>query len=473
MAMPASVHDAIEPRSVRRAAGKALRKTTPLDSHAEWKPAPDRPDPLAILRDQDEGRMKDLLPIKYGRMVETPFAFLRGSAAVMAADLAGTPSSGITTMLCGDAHIANFGVFASPERKLVFDINDFDEASRGPWEWDLKRLAASATMAARELGMGNAASRKLAARAASMYGKVMDRAATMRTLDVWYYHVDADAMVKAFSQRSISIAGRKLAVRVVSKARERTQVQALDRMTEIKGDRRRFRHQPPLLVPFEFHGDDRLWSAEGRLADDVVTQAWSDYRASVSEDRRWLLGRFRITDAAFRVGGVGSVGTRCMAALLEGGAEDDALILQLKEAGESVVAHYGAPAEHEHNGQRVVMAQRLMQSTTDIFLGWNTGLLSLADFYWRQLKDMKGSFDLATMDESALGQYVSLCAWCLARAHARAGDAASIAGYIGSGRAFSRAIGEFAAAYADQTVRDHAVLTAAVDAGEIEALRGV
>jgi uncharacterized protein (DUF2252 family) len=464
-----------EPQSSkeRRNKGKALRQEVAFSSHGEWTPAADRPDPISLLQAQDEGRIKDLLPIRYGRMLASPFAFLRGSAVVMASDLAGTPTTGIQAILCGDAHLSNFGVFASPERKLIFDINDFDEVYPGPWEWDLKRLAASAVVAGRENGFKEKKCRSLAVDLTRKYAAAMDKFSQAHTLDVWYYHVGADAVVEVFDKTSKK--GKKRAAKMVKKARTKTHQQTMEKLTHFEDGRRRINSDPPLLVPI------REWGLEKYLKEDdlrktteqTVEDAWSQYLESLPDERRFLLQRYQIRDGALRVGGVGSVGTRCIILLLEGKAEDDALILQLKEAGPSVLESYLTTRRYMDHAHRVVTGQRLMQAVSDIFLGWHTSNLSGRDFYWRQLKDMKGSAEVSEMDYDSLRTYLGVCAVCLARAHARTGDEASITGYIGKNDSFPKAIGEFAVAYADQTERDYQALVEAVESGRIVAETGV
>ena len=468
----ATEHETQSPKG-RRKKGKALRQEVALSSHGEWKPVSDRPDPISLLQAQDEGRIKHLLPIKYGRMLESPFAFLRGSAAVMASDLAGTPTTDIQAILCGDAHLSNFGVFASPERKLIFDINDFDETYPGPWEWDLKRLAASAVVAGREKGFKEKKCRSLAVDLTRTYAQAMAKFSKARTLDVWYFHVEADAVVEAFDNSSKG--GKERAVKMVKKARKKTYQQTMEKLTHFEDGRRRINSDPPLLVPI------REWGLEEYFQDDDlfkqiekgVEDAWSQYLESLPDERRLLLQRYRIKDAALRVGGVGSVGTRCIILLLEGEAEDDALILQLKEAGPSALESYLTTQRYKDHAHRVVTGQHLMQATSDIFLGWNTGLYSGRHYYWRQLKDMKGSVDVSKADYDGLQTYLGVCAVCLARAHARTGDGASIAGYIGKKDLFPKAIGDFAIAYADQTERDYQALLEAVESGRIAAERGI
>ncbi len=460
-------------RSERISMGKDLRTQAPRSSHGNWFPASDRSDPISLLQAQDETRLQKLVPIKYGRMLESPFAFLRGSAAVMAADLASSPTTGLEAVLCGDAHLSNFGTFASPERRLIFDINDFDEAYPGPWEWDLKRLAASAVVAGRENGFSDKKCRSLAADVAKTYTFAMGKFSEMQTLDVWYYHIEAESVLAVFEKTSKQ--GEKSAKKLITKARSKTHQQTMEKLTRMENGKRRIISDPPLLVPLRELGLEKFASeAELRqMTEQVVESAWAQYLDSLPDERRFLLMRYQIADAALRVGGVGSVGTRVSIVLLEGSNEDDALILQLKEAGASVLEPYGAKRHYANNAERVVTGQRLMQATSDIFLGWHSSDFSDRDFYWRQLKDMKGSAEVGAMGYDHFRTYAGVCAWCLARAHARTGDEAGIYGYIGKNDAFSEAIGDFALAYADQTERDYQLLVEAVKTGRVAAEIGV
>ncbi len=456
------------PKEERIVLGKSIRKQVPRSSHGDWTPATDRPDPLDLLQAQDKGRLQDLLPIKYGRMVASPFAFLRGSAVVMASDLAASPVSGQNVLLCGDAHLANFGVFATPERNLVFDINDFDETYPGPWEWDLKRLAASAVVAGRENGFKDKTCRQLALEVCRSYRKSMQRFFQASILDVWYYHVDANSVLKVFDKyaRKSSKSARK----TVTKARSHTRQRTLQKLTEVVDGKKQIVNDPPLLERLS----DRLSEEQKQqISKQDIESAWFEYINSLSEDRRRLLTRYRISDAALRVGGVGSVGTRCTIALLEGDADEDALILQQKQAGPSALEAYLPKMDFSSQAQRVVIGQRLMQATSDIFLGWHHSEGISIDFYWRQLKDMKASFDVVNLDASGLETYLKVCGLCLARAHARTGDAAAISGYLGSGDVFDKAIRDFAVAYADQTENDHQALVDAVQSGRIIAETGI
>jgi uncharacterized protein (DUF2252 family) len=461
-------------RSDRTEAGKALRKQVPRGSHRGWSPAPDRPDPISLLQAQDEGRIEHLLPIKYGRMLESPFAFLRGSAVVMAADLAKTPATGIEVMLCGDAHLSNFGLFATPERQLVFDINDFDEAFPGPWEWDLKRLATSAVVAGRENGYSDKACRRMALTITETYQKAMKRFAQAHILDVWYYHVDTEA-VRGLYEATSSKRAQKRAKKLVKKARRKTHQQTLEKLTRTEAGRRRIISDPPLLVPMrEMRLEEEQTEQVVRwIEGGAVKRTWARYLETQPDERRYLLQQFQVVDAALRVGGVGSVGTHCWILLLEGSGGDEWLLLQLKEAGPSVLEEHLDRPRIVSSAQRVVTAQRLIQAASDIFLGWHTSDLTDRDYYWRQLKDMKGSADVAEMDEAGFRTYVGLCAWCLARAHARTGEEVGIRGYVGKNDSFAQAITDFALAYADQTEQDYEALVEAVNSGRIAAETGI
>ncbi len=451
----------------RKQIGKSLRQQAPRRSHGDWSPAPDRPDPISLLQAQDKTRIQHLVPIKYGRMLESPFAFLRGSATVMAADLAGSPVSGIDAILCGDAHLSNFGVFATPERKLVFDINDFDEVYPGPWEWDLKRLAASAVVAGRENGFKEKTCKQLAVVVSQYYRKAVQRFSEKPILDVWYFHVEAEAVLDVFDQHSKQ--GAKSAKKMVKKARRKTHEQTLEKLTEYVNGQRQIINDPPLLVRLsEFLSEEQ----KEQITKQDVDRAWSEYVSSLPEERRMLLSRFRVADGALRVGGVGSVGTHCWILLLEGSSEDDALILQQKEAGRSVLESYLQKRDYANPAKRVVVGQRLMQASSDIFLGWHQSALTGTNYYWRQLKDMKGSVEVADLDETGLATYLGVCSVCLARAHARTSDA-RIVGYLGKGDVFDNAIADFAVAYADQTERDYQALEKAVKSGRLAAEKGI
>jgi len=440
----------------RHERGRAARRAVPRGSHADWKPAPDRPDPVDLLETQARDRIQELMPIRYARMMASPFAFMRGSAIVMANDLASTPKTGIQTQLCGDAHLLNFGAYASPERALLFDLNDFDETLPGPWEWDIKRLAASFVVAGRDNGFDAADCREAAQASVASHRQRMAEFSEMGELEVWYSRVGAEEVSGLLSDAKKKTT--KKLNKALRKARGHDSLQALSKLTRVVDGRRMINDDPPLLV--------RL--PEG---DDIRAQVYAileSYKRTLQDDRRHLLDRYRFVDTARKVVGVGSVGTRAYVVLLEGRDEDDPLFLQVKEAGASVLENYVKSNTYEHHGHRVVAGQRLMQAASDIFLGWFRGTGG-RDFYWRQLKDMKGSANVESMSPDELVLYSGLCGWTLARAHARSGDRAQIAGYLGKGERFDRAIAEFAQAYADQTERDHAALCAAVKSGRLPA----
>jgi uncharacterized protein (DUF2252 family) len=441
-------------REVRRSLGRTMRTLSPRGEHAAWAPAPDRPDLVSILEKRAETRVPELLGLLYARMSESPFAFLRGSAAVMALDLAGSPVSGLRVQACGDAHVSNFGQFATPERNVIFDINDFDETLPGPWEWDVKRLAASLEVAFRGNGVGAKRRRAGVEAAVRSYREHMAEYASMRALDIWYAHIDADAVVSFFPRRYRGDVRRDIA-----KSLSRTNLRALSKLTRVVDGHPRFVEDPPLLVRLENTGHEL----------EEVTAMIEDYRASLPHDIRTLFDRFRLVDVARKVVGVGSVGTRCWVGLLEGPHHPagDPLILQVKEASASVLEPYLGASAVTHHGERVVAGQRLTQAASDIFLGWSEGPRSGRAYYVRQLWDVKGSGDPTAMDADNLTHYGSLCAWALARAHARTGDPVAISGYLGSGDRFDRALGGFAARYGDQTEADHATLVAAIAAGRL------
>jgi uncharacterized protein (DUF2252 family) len=456
------------PPEERHTIGKDLRNKVPRSSHYAWSPAADRPDPLDLLQAQDQDRLQHLLPIKYGRMMVSPFTFLRGSAVVMASDLAASPIMGQNVLLCGDAHLANFGVFATPERKLVFDINDFDETYPGPWEWDLKRLAASAVLAGRENGFKGKTCRQLALAVCRSYRKSMQRYSQASILNIWYHQVEANSVLEVFDK--FARQSSKSAQKTIKKARAHTRQRTLKKLTQVIDGKRQIINDPPLVQRLSDVTDE---DQKQRVSKLDIERAWFNYLNSLPMERRRLLDRFHISDAALRVGGVGSVGTRCFIGLLEGETDEDAIILQQKQTGPSALEAYLPKMDFASQAQRVVIGQHLMQAASDIFLGWHHSEGISLDFYWRQLKDMKASFDVANLDASGLETYLKVCGLCLARAHARTGDAAAISGYLGSGDVFDKAIGDFAVAYADQTERDHQALEEAVDSGRIIAQTGI
>ena len=451
----------------RQEIGRTLREQVPRSSHGIWAPTSSRADPINLLQEHDKNRLKHLLPIKYGRMMESPFAFMRGSVAVMAADLATTQVTGLHTQLCGDAHLVNFGIFATPERKLIFDINDFDETYPGPWEWDLKRLATSAVLIGKEKGFSNGVNRELAMIVNTCYQKSIANFAQANFLDVWYYDVEVDEVVKVFDRSSQK--DRKSAQKVIKKALYSTQEHTMEKLTELVGGRRRIRHDPPLLVRLSETVPEEQ---EAWITEQHVEKLFKDYIDNLPEEKRQLISHFRVSSGALRIVGIGSVGTRCLILLLEGDTKDDALILQLKEAEPSVLEPYVAKKDYTSHAQRVVVGQKLMQAASDIFLAGIEDPLTGIPYYWRQFKDLKGSFDLNALDKAGLKIYLEVCSLCLARAHARTGDAACISGYIGKSDAFCEATTNFAIAYAEQTKHDYQALKEAIKSGRIEAKKG-
>jgi len=440
-------------RSERLAAGKALRERVPRESHAEWKAPRRGRDPVAILDASNRGRLQELVPIRYGRMVRTPFTFLRGSAALMARDLATLPSTGIDVQACGDCHLLNFGAFATPERNLVFDLNDFDETLPAPWEWDLKRLVVSFVVAARDNRQADDAGLRAVLECVRAYREHLRECSKMRPLEVWYKRMDAKALIDA----APSAGERKFRQQIAKRARERVLENLFPKITTLVDGRHRIVDQPPIL----FH------VAEPDFVDRVE-EGLADYRSTLSDDRRVLLDRYRLEDCALKVVGIGSVGTRCYIGLMF--SEDGhPLILQFKEAVRSVLEPYARKSVHENQGQRVVAGQRLMQSSSDIFLGWVRGRRGY-DFYVRQLRDMKMSMPVDGFNPAQLRLYARMCGWTLARAHAKSGDAATISGYLGKSDVFDRALGKFAVAYAEQVEKDHATLANAIRSGRVKAL---
>ena len=448
------------PRSLeeRAAAGRAVRDTVPRSSLGEWSPAPTRRDPAEILADQEVTRVPDLVPVRHERMAASPFAFFRGAAAVFSADLATRGRTGLTVQLCGDAHLANFGGFASPERSLVFDLNDFDETLPGPFEWDLARLAASVEVAARANGHGTADRRSSQDALTRSYCAAMAELAGAGYLEVWYSRLDLDDAV-AIVDTHESAATRKRIHRALRKARGKDNLRAFDKLITTVGGRPRFVSDPPLLV----RAEELLPGIEEGDQVAFAEHALEAYGQSLTPDRRALLGRYRFVDLARKVVGVGSVGTRCWVALLVGRDEHDPLLLQIKEAEASVLEAHLGPSEWDQHGQRVVQGQKLVQSASDVLLGWerlDTPDGSTHDFYFRQLWDWKGSAATDDMDPSLLAGYAQMCGRTLARAHARTGDPVAISAYVGGGRSMARAMGRFAAAYAEQNARDHAAFVA-------------
>ncbi len=437
----------------RLESGRELRNSVPRESHAEWQPADDRADPVDILTAGDTDRIADLLPIRYGRMVMSPFAFFRGSAAVMTADLAAQPSSGIPVQLCGDCHLMNFGLFATPERNVVFGLNDFDETAPGPWEYDVKRLVASFAVAARDVGLDKRSARKVAAASVRSYRERLWEHVEQSPLEIWYERISLDEEIERATDAKARARRKKLRER----AEQRVGDSLFPKLAREEGGQMSIVDQPPLL----FH--PHLENAEALAKDFLET-----YRSSLASDRRVLFDRYQLRDAAVKVVGVGSVGTRCLVALMSS-VDGHPLFLQIKEAGPSVIETFGVAPACVHEGERVVFGQRLMQPASDIFLGWGTGGIGGRHFYVRQLRDMKVSVVL-DRDARSLERYAEYCGRALARAHANSGDAAAIAGYLGRGDRFDEAVGSFGMRYVDQTISDHAALSAAILDGRVSAV---
>ena len=440
----------------RRSAGRELRRTVPRSAHAEWTRPPDRPDPVDLLEAQGRSRVQSLLPIRYGRMAQSPFAFYRGGAAIMAKDLSGLPVTGLRVQACGDAHVSNFGKFATPERNMVFDINDFDETLPGPWEWDVKRLAASLQVVGRQRGFPRSDCDDVVTTAVRSYREHMAQAATMRTLERWSARLDIADVLSHFPARY-----RPVIARDVEKAQAKDHQRAVAKLTDSVDGEVRFVEDPPLVVHID--------NTEHGMDDVAPTIA--AYRERLAHDVRNLFDRFRLTDVARKVVGVGSVGTRCWICLFEGPdlPGGDHMILQVKEAQASVLEPYVGASTLEHDGLRVVAGQRLTQAASDIFLGWTEGARAGHEYYVRQLWDRKGSSNPMRMNVSNLGYYGALCAMALARAHARTGDPVQIAGYLGKSDAFDRAIASWAAQYAWTNDDDYAALLDAIASGRITA----
>ena len=451
--------------SKRQAAGKAARRKTPRSSHAAWEPQSDRPGPVNTLERQDETRVQDLVPIRHGRMLASAFTFYRGAAAIMSADLAETPSSGFRVQLCGDAHLSNFGAFAAPDRRLIFDINDFDETHPGPFEWDLKRLAASFSVAGRDLGFKGRETRSAVMTAAREYREQMRRLASMGTLDVWYERLDVKALQQYRSQ-----VGRSQAKNIdknVAKAEAKNRLRAFNKLTREENGEIRIVSDPPLIVPI-----DEMSEMDPAIVEQRLRAVLAAYTDTLSHPVRQLVDGYRFADAAHKVVGVGSVGARAWILLLLGRDAQDPLFLQAKEAQDSVLEPFGGASEFEQQGRRVVEGQRLMQAASDIFLGWVTSDGpdgKSRDFYVRQLWDGKGSAEVEKMTPKVMALYAKLCGWTLARAHARSGDRIAIAAYLGKGDSFDRAICEFSEAYAEQNDRDYKRFASAVEDGFLEA----
>jgi uncharacterized protein (DUF2252 family) len=451
--------------------GRAARAAVARSSHGAYEPAAQRPDPIGILEAQAANRVPELVPIRYGRMLDSPFAFYRGAAAIMASDLAATPRSGFTVQCCGDAHLSNFGLFGSPERRLIFDVNDFDETLPGPWEWDVKRLSASIVVAGRERGYSARERERSVLATVAEYRRLMVQLAGARDIDVWYTSVDIDTLGPALAAQ-VDAGLRKRAGELAAKARTRDSMDALSKLTRTVDGTPRIISRPPLIVSLD---DLAAGAREETLA--LLRGIVGHYRSTLQDDRRVLLDGYELSDFARKVVGVGSVGTQAWIALLLGRDDRDPLFLQIKEAQPSVYEALLGASAYPNAGQRVVEGQRLMQATSDIFLGWLRWSESPdgipRDFYVRQLRDWKGSADVGQMTSQEMTAYGRLCGATLARAHARSGDRIAIASYLGTGQAFDRAMPAFGEAYADQNERDYAALAAAVKSGRVLAETGV
>jgi uncharacterized protein (DUF2252 family) len=443
---------------------------------------PDRPDPVGLLEEQNATREPDLVPVRHGRTLVSPFTFYRGTAKIMATDLANTPTAGLQVQLCGDAHLSNFGAFASPERRLLFGLNDFDETLPGPFEYDVKRLAASFTIAARNNGFGKADTRTVTLASVAAYREAMAGFAAMGTMAIWYAHLDEDQLLKAVQSAAAKASktkkgakaakrARKTAEKAVAKAHTRDSLQALSKLGELVDGRYRIVSQPPIVVPMR-----ELEATYGLSADQmeqVLRDQFRSYRATLRDDQRQLLERFQPVDMARKVVGVGSVGTRAFIALLQGRDQHDPLFLQVKEATRSVLEGPLPKSRYKQHGERVVYGQRMLQAASDIYLGWTRGVDVNRYFYWRQLRDMKGSAEVEAMAPLGLRVYAGICGWTLARAHARSGDPIAIAAYLGEDDQFDRSITDFAKRYADQNEQDYQAFAKAIRSGRLEALEDV
>ncbi len=445
----------VMPFKERRALGQALREATPRSSHGAWIPAENRPDPLSLLTEADRTRVPHLVPIRYGRMLASAFAFFRGSAVIMAADLAQTPTTGLIVQLCGDAHLSNFGTYATPERKQVFDINDFDETLPGPWEWDIKRLVTSVWLAGKAQGFAASVYEQAAEQCVQVYHEQIWTYAAMHALDMWYTSVDLESALHSMHSSTHAYFTREIA-----KAQRRTSANVFPKLTmEVEGQYC-IKSDPPLITPLL---DQAL--------RERIAAVFEQYKASLADDRLVLLQRYRLVDMAWKVVGVGSVGTRCFILLLMGGSHEDPLFLQLKEAQASVLERYIGRSRYDNYAQRVVNGQKVIQGASDIFLGWTSD--GASDFYMRQLRDRSLSPSIESMSESDFTTYAGLCGWVLARSHTRSGDAGRISGYIGKGNVFDKAIIEFACRYSKQVEQDYQALVDAVKSGRISAEENV
>ncbi len=461
-----------------KAKGKQARAKVPRDSHAAFEPAPDRPDPVALLESQATTRVPELVPIRYGRMLVSPFTFYRGAALVMASDLSGTPRSGLNAQICGDAHLSNFGVFGSPERQLVFDCNDFDETLPGPWEWDVKRLAASIVVAARGLGFSKANRLEAIIRLGQRYREAMRILASMSNLEVWYSNVEIQGVVESL-QRQAASSGSKAeahmaaaASKATSKAMTKDSMRALNKLTRVVDGQRVIVSDPPLVSTL----DDLFPEGDVEQLESLFHEVIRKYRQSLPTDRKHLLEQYKFSQIARKVVGVGSVGTRCWIVLMHGPRDDDVLFLQAKEAEASVLERFTKKSQYTNHGARVVAGQRLMQASSDILLGWQRSVGAdgvTRDYYVRQLQDWKGSINTDDAIPEGMKAYGELCAHTLARAHARSGDRIAIAAYLGNNASFDKALARFAESYADQNERDYEAFAAACKSGRLHAEEGL
>ena len=471
--MTAIDHPSVEERVAR---GRAARERLAPSGHSGWVPAAGRPDPVALLEEQNATREVDLVPVRHGRMLVSPFTFYRGAAKIMAADLKDTPTAGLEVQLCGDAHLSNFGVYASPERVLLFDLNDFDETLPGPFEYDVKRMAASFAIAARNNGFAKSDARAATVASVKAYREAMGEFAQMGTLDIWYAHLSEEELLKAIKQATSAAgktgkADRKRAEKTAEKAHSRDSLQALSKLAEVVDGRYRIISQPPIVVPLR-----DLAPSIGRSVEEMeglIHEQFRAYRKTLQDDRRKLLERFEVVDMARKVVGVGSVGTRAFIVLLQGRDQGDPLFLQVKEATASVLEDHLPKSRYRQPGERVVQGQRMMQAASDIFLGWTKGAEADRYLYWRQLRDMKGSALVEAMDPAALTFYAGVCGRTLARAHARSGDPVALAAYLGKKDWFDQSITDFSERYADQNEKDYQSFAEAVRQGRLAAIKNV
>jgi uncharacterized protein (DUF2252 family) len=484
----------------RRAKGQRSKDEAALSAHMGWTPAEDRPDPVTLLEAQNATREPDLVPVRHGRMMASPFTFYRGAAKIMAADLEHTPRAGLTAQLCGDAHLSNFGVFASPERQLLFDLNDFDETLPGPFEYDVKRMSASFTIAARNNGFSKAAAHDVTLGSVAAYRAAMAEFAEMSTMEVWYAHLSEQQLMAAIEKLRGTAKDKalkdkkhkdrkhtdrkakngakpdmsdeiKAAKKAAAKARSRDSLQALSKLAEFVDGRYRIVSQPPIVVPMR--DLEAAYGISGEQFEHAIHEQFRAYRATLQDDRRHLLEKFQVVDMARKVVGVGSVGTRAFIVLLQGRDQDDPLFLQVKEASASVLEDHLPKSRYKQPGERVVQGQRMMQAASDIYLGWTKGVQDNRFLYWRQLRDMKGSATVESLSPEALAFYARQCAWTLARAHARSGDPIAISAYLGEGDEFDKSLTDFSERYADQNERDYQAFIEAIRSGRLEAIEGV